>query len=320
MSMFEQSAVNSNGVASSPPDDGVAFASHRTPRFAPVIEGAAESPFTPYHTKYLAYEPTRKAGADQAEKFFIPSVILESKSYKELSRGARSPFDQPNQVVICSYHFARVKAAEIMAVPWDLVVIDEAHRLRNVYKKADKMTAGMLAKFRARKELEMTEGRGTGIPKIQAAMKRNGSPKASFETDENRLWFVAKLPIHPEMAPESEQLGDQVGTKLGPSPDQVTDHVTDHITDHVTDHVRRLLHTLANGELSAPAIMRELKLTHRPTLRANYLHPALEAGLVEMTSPESPRSRQQKYRLTPLGREVVRQRIEEAGPDDPRPA
>jgi ATP-dependent DNA helicase RecG len=67
------------------------------------------------------------------------------------------------------------------------------------------------------KELEMTEGRGTGIPKIQAAMKRNGSPKASFETDENRLWFVAKLPIHPEMAPESEQLGDQVGTKLGPS-------------------------------------------------------------------------------------------------------
>jgi ATP-dependent DNA helicase RecG len=148
------------------------------------------------------------------------------------------------------------------------------------------------------KELEMTEGRGTGIPKIQAAMKRNGSPKASFETDENRLWFVAKLPIHTAFAgaPETQASGIS---------DTSRRHVTDHVSDHLSDHVRRLLHTLANGELSAPAIMRDLKLTHRPTLRANYLHPALEAGLVEMTSPESPRSRQQKYRLTAAGRQVM---------------
>lgn len=68
MSMFEQSAVTANGAAIIPPDDGVAVASHGTTRFAPVIEGAAESPFTPYHTKYLAYELTRQVGADQADK------------------------------------------------------------------------------------------------------------------------------------------------------------------------------------------------------------------------------------------------------------
>ncbi|TVS20848.1 MAG: hypothetical protein EA424_01885, partial [Planctomycetaceae bacterium] len=101
------------------------------------------------------------------------------------------------------------------------------------------------------KELEMTEGRGTGIPKIQAAMKRNGSPKASFETDENRLWFVAKLPIHKAFAvetgdrrPKSGPSQHQVGTKSALSPD----HVTDHVSDHLSDHVKRLLHTLANGE------------------------------------------------------------------------
>lgn len=152
------------------------------------------------------------------------------------------------------------------------------------------------------KELEMTEGRGTGIPKIRAAMKRNGSPRARFKADDLRLWFVVELPIHPAFAEEAARKAtDEPGTNLALS----RDHVTDHVTDHLTDHVKRLLHTLANGELNAPAIMRELKLTHRPTLRANYLHPALEAGLVEMTSPESPRSRQQKYRLTPLGRDVL---------------
>ena len=78
-----------------------------------------------------------------AEKFFIPSLILESKSYRELSRKSSSPFQQSNQVVICSYQFARAKAADIMAIPWDLVIIDEAHRLRNVYKKDNKIARAL---------------------------------------------------------------------------------------------------------------------------------------------------------------------------------
>jgi ERCC4-related helicase len=69
------------------------------------------------------------------EKFFIPCIILESKSYNQLiKQGKISPFEASNAVVICSYHFARSKAYDIQLIPWDLVVIDEAHRLRNVYK------------------------------------------------------------------------------------------------------------------------------------------------------------------------------------------
>ena len=49
------------------------------------------------------------------------------------------------------------------------------------------------------KELELTEGRGTGFPKIERAMQRNGSPPATFATDESRSHFLVTLPIHPEM-------------------------------------------------------------------------------------------------------------------------
>ncbi|NOT39539.1 MAG: DEAD/DEAH box helicase family protein [Alphaproteobacteria bacterium] len=70
-----------------------------------------------------------------AEKFFLPSFILESKPYNAAIRsGNFRPFERANEVVICSYQFARGKAADVRNVPWDLVVIDEAHRLRNVYK------------------------------------------------------------------------------------------------------------------------------------------------------------------------------------------
>jgi len=47
------------------------------------------------------------------------------------------------------------------------------------------------------KELDLTEGRGTGIPKIRRAMKANGSPPPQFETDADRTHFLATLLIHP---------------------------------------------------------------------------------------------------------------------------
>lgn len=68
------------------------------------------------------------------EKFFLPCRILESKSYNAAIRqGNFRPFEA-GEIVICSYQFACGKAADVANTPWDLVVIDEAHRLRNVYK------------------------------------------------------------------------------------------------------------------------------------------------------------------------------------------
>lgn len=73
------------------------------------------------------------------EKFFLPSTILESKSFnQEVKQGKRNPFEQ-QEIVITSYQFARNKAEQVKAVKWDLVVIDEAHRLRNVYKTSNKI-------------------------------------------------------------------------------------------------------------------------------------------------------------------------------------
>ena len=72
------------------------------------------------------------------EKFFLPSMLLESKSYKQAQKqGQSNPFEQP-EIIICSYQFAARMAEELMLVRWDLVVMDEAHRLRNVYKTSNK--------------------------------------------------------------------------------------------------------------------------------------------------------------------------------------
>jgi SNF2 family DNA or RNA helicase len=80
------------------------------------------------------------------EKFFFTSIIFESKSFNQHLKNvgahcnapAVNPFEQ-NKIIITSYQFARNKADQVKAVKWDLVVIDEAHRLRNVYKTSNKI-------------------------------------------------------------------------------------------------------------------------------------------------------------------------------------
>ena len=54
---------------------------------------------------------------------------------------------------------------------------------------------------------------------------------------------------------------------------------------------------IGNDVLSTSEIMKRLGLSHRPTFRQNYLNPALSNGIVEMTIPDKPNSRNQKYRL-----------------------
>jgi ERCC4-related helicase len=72
------------------------------------------------------------------EKFFLPSEILEARSFNQsIKLGQPNPFNQ-DAIVICSYQFAANKSDFLTRIPWDLVVIDEAHRLRNVYKKQNK--------------------------------------------------------------------------------------------------------------------------------------------------------------------------------------
>lgn len=87
------------------------------------------------------------------------------------------------------------------------------------------------------------------------------------------------------------------GTEVG-RPAKPTQSAT-----QLTDPVDRLLVVLSDGALSPSDSMAHVGLKHRPTFRENYLYPALEQGLIEMTLPDVPSSRNQKYRLTTKGKE-----------------
>jgi len=72
------------------------------------------------------------------DKFGLQGLILEAKSYNAIRKQERqNPFLFASGPIICSYQFAKAKADDVKGIDWDLLVLDEAHRLRNVYKTSN---------------------------------------------------------------------------------------------------------------------------------------------------------------------------------------
>ena len=133
------------------------------------------------------------------------------------------------------------------------------------------------------------EAWGKGIERIFGACREAGAPEPQIRFDAGGLW--TEFPFG------QEYLRLIQGGNESQTPE---------VTDPVTDPVDQVLLALVDGPLAPSVIQTRVGLKHRPTFRANYLYPALEKGLVEMTLPDKPNSRLQKYRLGAAGQARVR--------------
>lgn len=94
--------------------------------------------------------------AELQDKFDLPVQILDTKIYKDaLKTGRENPFSFKG-IIICSYNCAVQLKSVMNSTPWDLVVIDEAHKLRNFYKGKTKIAAGINHAFSGKKKLLLT--------------------------------------------------------------------------------------------------------------------------------------------------------------------
>ncbi|HLJ93843.1 MAG TPA: ATP-binding protein, partial [Gemmataceae bacterium] len=141
------------------------------------------------------------------------------------------------------------------------------------------------------KELDLTEGRCTGIPKMREAMAHNGSPPPQLITDEERTFFRLELPIHPAFA----QAAVEAGVKAG-----VEDRVS-----VFTDTELRILRALLRGPRAVKDIV--TALGHKTA--SGSLRKALDRldalGLITLTIPERPHSRRQQRTLTDKGKRTI---------------
>lgn len=145
------------------------------------------------------------------------------------------------------------------------------------------------------KELDLTEGRSTGIPKIREAMRRNGSPPPRFDTDEQRTYFLVELPVHPAFLEAH---------------DEGHDEAHDEALVELTETERRILRLLRDRPRSVPEMADDLGYQGRSGHLKKALDRLGQLGLASLTLPDKPRSKNQKRQLTAKGRRRALQEIE----------
>ncbi len=149
------------------------------------------------------------------------------------------------------------------------------------------------------KELSLTEGRGTGIPIANKAMDDNGSPLLTFETDDDRSFFVSTLPIHPQAVS---------GVTSGVATPEVTPEVREFLNDKAVD-----LLEYCNSPRSRTEIQIRLQVKDVKHVRERYIYPLLSARLIMMTDPEHPQSPNQRFKTTKIGDNISSEYKRKAG-------
>lgn len=136
------------------------------------------------------------------------------------------------------------------------------------------------------KELNMVEGRNTGVPLIVSAMRQNGSGAPEFKTDENRSYFRVVLPIHPGFLQqtEKEERPVQLGRKKG--------------TRRSKDDIRKLvIEALRQSNLSMRELAAQLGYAKLTDTIRSVVKELIENGKAEYLYPDNTNNPNQKIRL-----------------------
>ena len=157
------------------------------------------------------------------------------------------------------------------------------------------------------KELDLTEGRATGIPTIQKTLAENGSQPAKIETDESRTFFLIDIPCHPDFIDNV-----QVNVQVKPADiERVMDNMSKLCHSYVIVMSKSMLEKLATcllmckTEISGHDMLKDIDVTSYRHKKRKYLDKLVEMGLIEMTKPDKPTARDQRYIHTTLGEKII---------------
>ena len=293
----------------------------------------------------------------------IPQIINDTLSYlrtnvikEKIIKPADSErsdkiFNYPYQafeeaVVNALYHrdYQEREPVEITVEPNQVNILSYAGPDRSISAEAIKAAQVLKARrYRNRrlgdflKELDLTEGRATGIPTIQKALRDNGSMPATIETDDDRTYFLLTIPCHSGfekgmLVTSVEQkyvLDKELGHRLGQMSVQLEEAVNQCIINKKTelgqilgqmfvqvweksrskDNVLKLISNtidllclLRGNELSANSLSANLSFDSTKELKRKIILPLIRLGYVAMTYPDKPTSAKQAYKLTEKGK------------------
>lgn len=215
---------------------------------------------------------------------YLQNAVLTEKVIKipgqaEALRIWNYPYEAVEEIVANAFYhrsYEDPNPIEISVYPDKLVVLSFPGPLPPVDKETLKNKKIFSRNYRNRrigdflKELNLTEGRGTGFPIIYRKMEQNGSPGPAFETDDIHTHFLAVLPVHPEFLKEDNS------------------------------RIKSILNFCEKPK-SRKEILDMLQLSNHTKNFEKHIKPLIDQGLLSMTIPDRLQSSKQRYETTKKG-------------------
>lgn len=271
----------------------------------------------------------------------LHETVLKRRHNEESIRYWNYPYQAIEEAVVNAlYHrdYQQHEPVEITVEPHNITILncpgpDRSIRIEDLKKgeilKARRYRNRRLGDFL--KELDLTEGRSTGVPTIQNDLARNGSPRASFETDDDRLCFIVNIPAHEELRQEDIPL--QLNLPQDISKEVYQDNTLENILlqkmsqdvsqdmSHdeknavfclkETENLRLIIILLfmALEPVKMEKLMHEAKETNRSRFAKRYIKPLLHLGWLQRTFPNKPTSKNQAYLTSPAIAAIIKGKL-----------
>lgn len=271
----------------------------------------------------------------------LHETVLKRRHNEESIRYWNYPYQAIEEAVVNAlYHrdYQQHEPVEITVEPHNITILncpgpDRSIRIEDLKKgeilKARRYRNRRLGDFL--KELDLTEGRSTGVPTIQNDLARNGSPRASFETDDDRLCFIVNIPAHEELRQEDIPL--QLNLPQDISKEVYQDNTLENILlqkmsqdvsqdmSHdeknavfclkETESLRLIIILLfmALEPVKMEKLMHEAKETNRSRFVKRYIKPLLHLGWLQRTLPNKPTSKNQAYLTSPAIAAIIKGKL-----------
>jgi ATP-dependent DNA helicase RecG len=267
----------------------------------------------------------------------VREEIIKVENIAEANRFYNYPFQAIEEIIVNAvFHksYEKNNPIEIQVHPDKIEILSFTGPLPPIDNKTLKKKRIIVRDYRNRKigdflkELHLTEGRGTGFPIIYKYLENNGSPGPVFETDEDRVYFLSIIYIHPDakqISPVTKDFSniDDIKDNIDKLVDieslngflkkisvrdsvevsvEVSDRVSAIVNDVASDK-DKLITTLkfCKTPKSRIDVMDKLQLINHSNNFNRHIKPLIGLGWLQMTQPDKSRSSTQKYIITKLG-------------------
>lgn len=248
---------------------------------------------------------------DYFKTHVIKETIIKQKDRAESIRFFNYPYQAIEEAVVNAFYhrdYQVYEPVEIVIEPQRITILSHTGPDRSISDQVLKDALLVRSrKYKNRrlgeflKELGLTEGRASGFPTIQAELAKNGSPKASIETDADRSFFLIDIPCRTADSPAFPHPSSRSLALLHHFFLRAIDlgKYSGRIPAENTLRHMLLVLLLAENPLSISTIRDALGDVKRTSIQRSIISPLLELGLLEMTIPSSPNSSKQQYIAAP---------------------